>query len=835
MRLTVARRMALVTAAALLGVALMTVASRYMTDKVYGKANFANLNAVPSMVVLGELRRNYVLARVVLYQHLLANEEAEKLRLEGLLEGYKDGLKSSFLHYETDGCLGISCIADSRDKDYLTQEKTLWYAFEPQLGTLLSESRKGAAGAATARQMLMHTFDEAKFFDLMAQHFSYNAELARQSADSAVEIKSQVGVLMLGLGGLMLAGIAMLGFINARTLLRQLGGEPEEAAAIASQIAVGDLTSNIVLRDGDDASLMARIKVLIANMERVAKRAAGVSKGNLDAAVEVLSPQDRLGQAIRNMLQALRTARESDQRTNWLSEGKRQLSAALTGDFSPADVADAAIGVLGRHLGAGRGVVYVLRENEPVLDLLGSYMYTERAQTGSSFKFGEGAIGQAAREKKPITLTSIAADAAPIVTGTSCLPPRYTYTYPLLRDGILLGVFELSSGEKYDQVQLEFLGGAGEVISSFLYIAEQRGQIRQLLTSAEQAERDVRNQNLQLQEINSRMEEQQQQLQQQAEELQQSNAQMEEQQQQMQQQSEELQQTNAQMEEQQQLLERSNDELRRSRSDIDDKATQLEQSNRYKSEFLANMSHELRTPLNAIILLSQMMADNHDGHLDENDVKRASVIHRSGEDLLHLINDVLDLSKVEAGRMDLNCKAIDPGLVVLELEDLFGSSAQARGIELITDNRMTDAFISDPDKLDHILRNLLSNAIKFTAAGSVTLRIEHAGAPLPVRFVVRDTGIGIPLPQQQTIFEAFRQVDGSSSREYGGTGLGLTISLRFAELLGGTIELQSEAGQGSTFTLCLPDAPSATARPPAPATAPPTTATAGAPHAPAPA
>jgi len=259
------------------------------------------------------------------------------------------------------------------------------------------------------------------------------------------------------------------------------------------------------------------------------------------------------------------------------------------------------------------------------------------------------------------------------------------------------------------------------------------------------------------------------------------------------------------MKKQQQQLEQRNLELTQSRQELDTRAQQLEQASLYKSEFLANMSHELRTPLNSIILLSKMMTNNDDHRLEAEEVKRAGVIHRSGQDLLRLINDVLDLSKVEAGHMQVHLTRVASATLIDELRDLFQEPARSKGLELVFDDRLQGEFITDPDKLSQIVRNLLSNAIKFTKAGRITLRLERlVGPPSRLRFSVRDTGIGIQAEKRSQVFEAFQQADGSTSREYGGTGLGLTISQRFARLLGGGIDLISEPGKGSEFSLHLP-------------------------------
>jgi signal transduction histidine kinase/DNA-binding response OmpR family regulator len=581
-------------------------------------------------------------------------------------------------------------------------------------------------------------------------------------------------------------------------------------------------------RDEISQMLDSNARVL-ANMERLASQADSISQGDFSSRVALLSEQDRLGKAINNMTAMLEEAKARDERSAWLSGNVSQLGQLLVGDLSAQQLAEVAVSFVGRCLEAGRGVFYTFRPEQASLELLGSYMYTERDAVGAGYKLGEGAVGQVAREKKPIILHAVQQDAAPIATGTLCLKPLFTYTYPLLRDEELLGVVEFAAFERFSELKLEFLLEATKVVASFLFIAEQRERIQNLLTDAELSAQQAREESGKVQAANALLEEQQQQLQQQTEELQQANAQMEEQQQQLQQQTEELQQANAQMEEQQQQLrlqtselEQRNADLNRSREDLQRKAEQLELAGKYKSEFLANMSHELRTPLNSIILLSKMLGMNDGGKLGEEEVKRLSVIHQSGEELLRLINDILDLSKIESGRMEVRWEEINTSDLLDEVHSLFEASAREKGLDFRLEPAWQGRFVCDHDKLAQIVRNLLANAIKFTKQGRVVFRIEReAGAPLPIRIAVGDSGIGIPREKQDLIFQAFHQVDGSISREFGGTGLGLTISLRFAELLGGTITVQSEPGRGSTFTLHLPERQLAGAGVPLPAAAPP--------------
>ena len=612
-----------------------------------------------------------------------------------------------------------------------------------------------------------------------------------------------------------LAAVALAVLFAARYSIGRIMAPLEAVTRQLQRLGRGEtMLEEIDYRGRDEiGDMVASSRKLMLGMEALATQADAISQGDFSREAPLLSGQDRLGMAVNNMTAMLREARSGEQRGNWLKDGISQLNGALIGDRSAQQLAEAAIAFAGRYLEAGRGVFYRYLKDEQALELLGSYMFTEREALGNRFKLGEGAVGQAARERKPIVLHA-AGDAAPIVTGTLSLPPQHIYTYPLLREGELLGAIELASFERYDDLKLEFIGCAAGVMALFLYSAEQREKIKDVLRVAEESARQAQEQARRVQEANTILEEQQQQLQQQSEELQASNAQMEEQQQQLQQQSEELQASNAEMEEQQQQLRQQALDLETKNRELDRRARELEQASQYKSEFLANMSHELRTPLNSIILLSKMLAANEAGGLSGDDMKRAQIVHQSGEELLRLINDILDLSKIESGKMELNLRSIDSGGLAADFHDLFAATAQEKGLEFRVEDQLRGRFVSDRDKLSQVVRNLLSNAFKFTRQGSVTLRIFNSGrSSLPLAIAVIDTGIGIPEDKQKLVFEAFQQVDGSIAREFGGTGLGLAISQRFAGLLGGNIELKSKLGEGSEFTLLLPMRPDTGAAP----------------------
>lgn len=553
-------------------------------------------------------------------------------------------------------------------------------------------------------------------------------------------------------------------------------------------------------------TMLVSTQALVVNMEQLAQQADAVGKGDFSGRVRVFSAQDRLGTALNNMTALLQAAKQDEQNRSWLHSGLEQLSKALIGDLSPQQLAEVSISLISRYLAAGRGVFYEYHSDNQVLELLGSYMYSERNLLGNHFKLGEGAVGQVAREKKPIRLTALSQEQPLIITGTHASLPLYTFTYPLLHENDLLGVIELASFVEFDEVQLMFLQEATNTVASFLYMTGQSEQIKKLLAISEAATKEARDNSSRLQAANLQMEEQQQQLQQQTEELQQSNGQMEEQQQKLEQQTYELQHSNAQMEEQQQQLELQNRSLMQAQQELDARSKQLELSSQYKSEFLANMSHELRTPLNSIILLSKMMIGNSEKNLSDEEIRHAKVIHSAGQELLRLINDVLDLSKIESGRMELHLGTVSSQDLLTELKALFEQTAKEKHLDFNLQDDLQSEFVTDINRLSQILRNLLSNAFKFTQVGGVILSIKRVDdAKLPIQISVKDSGMGIALEKRHLIFEAFAQADGSISRQYGGTGLGLSISLRFAKLLGGTIELNSIVGQGSEFSLLLPE------------------------------
>jgi len=468
---------------------------------------------------------------------------------------------------------------------------------------------------------------------------------------------------------------------------------------------------------------------------------------------------------------------------NWIQSGVAGLNEELSGDSDIITTASHAIEYLANYLNVGVGAIYSYDHTTKLLNLNGSYAYVQREELSNSFKLGEGVVGQVALQKSPIQLKNIKREQLVIDTATTSMPPLNTYTFPLIYQDKLYGVIELGSHELFDKKAMELFEMANGIIATAIYSAIQNEKVKVLLQETEIKNDEV-------QKANTQMEEQQQ-------KLEEANTQMEEQQQ-------KLEEANTRMEEQKNLLQEKNAIMVTAQKELDEKNEDLERSNQYKTDFLANMSHELRTPLNSIILLSEMLRENRTEHLDIDEIKKATIINSSGNELLRLINDLLDLSKVEAGKMELIVDKFSSDNLCEEFQVNFEHSADARNLEFITIDEYQKEISNDKDRLSQVIRNLVSNALKFTKQGSITLKIEDAPSN-QIKASVIDTGIGIPQDKVDSIFEAFQQAQGGTSREYGGTGLGLSISKELAKLMKGKVTLSSEVGEGSVFSVIIPN------------------------------
>ncbi|MBD2297881.1 HAMP domain-containing protein [Nostoc sp. FACHB-87] len=555
---------------------------------------------------------------------------------------------------------------------------------------------------------------------------------------------------------------------------------------------------------------------LTTQLRAIAEVATAVTKGDLtrSISVEALGEVAILKDNINQMIANLRETTQKNTEQDWLKTNLAKFTRMLQGQRDLETVSKLILSELAPLVGAQHGVFYLMdagEQQQAYLKLLSSYAYRERKHLANRFHLGEGLVGQCALEKERILLTEIPSDYVKISSGLGEASPLNAVVLPVLFEGQVTAVIELASFRRFSEIHLTFFDQLTESIAIVLNTIAASMRTEELLKQSQSLAEELQTQQNELKETNKRLEQQAQSLKT-SEDL-------------LKKQQEELQQTNAELEEKAELLalqkkevERKNLEIEQARRSLEEKAEQLALSSKYKSEFLANMSHELRTPLNSLLILAKLLTDNIDGNLSTKQVEYSRTIYSAGNDLLALINDILDLAKIESGTMSIDMSQ----MLVTDLRDqterTFRQIAQDKGLSfsIETGADLPKAVYTDPKRLLQVLKNLLSNAFKFTERGEVRLRIEVAKqgwsmnqeslnrAPMVVAFSVIDTGIGIAPEKQKVIFEAFQQADGTTSRKYGGTGLGLSISREIARLFGGEITLVSNVSQGSTFTFYLP-------------------------------
>lgn len=558
----------------------------------------------------------------------------------------------------------------------------------------------------------------------------------------------------------------------------------------ANAIATGNYRKDICLLSSRD-QLGRALKNMTDTLGDVIQQANAIAAGDYDQEVKIRSEQDQLGQALAHMTQQLRTLRIQTEYEDWIKTGLTRLNDEIRGEQDMVALGRKTIVFLSRYLNAQLGLFYVAnsrQDEEILLHLLASYAYQHHQPVSTIFSLGEGLVGQAALERNYILVAQIPEDYLLVRSGSGQAKPKQLLLIPFFYENELKGVVEIASFSTFEPHQIDFLQRTMASIGIAVNSAQSRTRLQALLTQSQS----------QTEELQSQAEE----LQVQQEELRQAN--------------EELARHAHAQEQQKAAISKQNLVLEKTRQEIEIKARELENSSRYKSEFLANMSHELRTPLNSMLLLAQLLeSDGHDGKLSEKQKEYARTIYSAGQDLLKLINEILDLSKIEAGKMELHSNWVSLSALLHNLEQKFRPLADSKHLEFKIEKaaKLPEQIYIDEQRLQQILNNLVANALKFTSQGRVSLAVQ----PLPpvtasagvkaegwLAFAISDTGVGIPEAQQEAVFNAFQQGDGTTTRKYGGTGLGLSISRRLTELLQGKLELRSKEGVGSCFTLKIP-------------------------------
>ncbi|MFD1833130.1 HAMP domain-containing protein [Streptomyces desertarenae] len=607
------------------------------------------------------------------------------------------------------------------------------------------------------------------------------------------------------------------------TMVDQLSSFAEQVTRVAREVGTEGQLGGQARVDGVSGTwkdLTESVNEMAGNLTRqvraIAAVAAAVTRGDhnvkidVDAAGEILALQDN----VNTMIATLRETTLANQEQDWLKGNLARISGLMQGRRDLEDVGRLIMSELTPVVSAQHGAFFVAaptgggtevgvgasEDGSYELRMIGNYGYSPGTMP-TSFRPGESLVGTAAEEKRTILVENAPPGYLKIASGLGEAPPANVVVLPLLFEDRVLGVIELASFQPFTQIQKDFLSQIAEMIATSVNTISVNTKTERLLKQSQELAEQLQERSI---ELESRQRA-----------LQASNEELEEK-------AELLAKTNRD-------IEIKNSEIEDARQVLEERAEQLAVSMRYKSEFLANMSHELRTPLNSLLILAKLLADNAEGNLSPKQVEFAETIHGAGSDLLQLINDILDLSKVEAGKMDVSPTRIALVQLVDYVEATFRPLTAEKGLDFSVrvSPELPPTLHTDEQRLLQVLRNLLSNAVKFTDSGAVELVIRSAKADVPesireqmlehgslrdpdadlIAFSVTDTGIGIAQSKMRVIFEAFKQADGTTSRKYGGTGLGLSISREIARLLGGEIHAVSEPGRGSTFTLYLPLAP----------------------------
>ncbi|MFR9793509.1 HAMP domain-containing protein [Streptomyces sp. MB22_4] len=583
------------------------------------------------------------------------------------------------------------------------------------------------------------------------------------------------------------------------TMVDQLSAFADEVTRVAREVGTeGRLGGQAEVEgvSGTWKRLTENVNELAGNLTRqvraIADVASAVAEGDLtrsitvDASGEVADLKDN----INSMVESLRETTRANQEQDWLKTNLARISGLMQGHRDLRVVAELIMDELAPQVSAQYGAFYLAEDGAagPELRLVGSYGRPDEDDRPDRIPFGRSLVGQAARSRRTIAVDELPPGYVTISSGLGQIEPTALLLLPILFEEQVLGVIELASVTRFTAVQRDFLQQLVDTIGVNVNTIVANARTDELLEESQRLTSELRARSAELQVRQ--------------EELQRSNAELEE--------------KASLLAEQNRDIEGKNLQIEQARQELEARAQQLSLASKYKSEFLANMSHELRTPLNSLLILAQLLAQNPSRNLTPKQVEYAGIIHSAGSDLLQLINDILDLSKVEAGKMDVTPERVPLRQLIEYVEATFRpmTSQKSLGFTVTTSAGAPADLLTDDSRLRQVLRNLLSNAVKFTEQGGVELRVEPAGddevprdvvrGGAVVAFRVKDTGIGIPEQELESVFGAFQQADGTTSRKYGGTGLGLSITREIARLLGGAVTVDSTPGKGSTFTLYLP-------------------------------
>ncbi len=571
---------------------------------------------------------------------------------------------------------------------------------------------------------------------------------------------------------------------NITYLLNKIGEASRLLAVGKTGIRVNIPTADVI------GKLAESINMIEVNNNRLSEAANQIGKGNLEVEFSPRGEEDGLGNAVLKMKENLLVFSKENEDKIWVQTGIQKINESIWGEKTPEVIAEGSLNALSSYMKTEIGVFYSFTDNQ-FFEFLAGYAIENKTDVPAKIRKGEKISGQAVLDKK-IKIIETPKEYINISSFTGKIKPNHLAIIPLLSNDVAEGVIEIAGFNNFTPRDIELLTEVSTNIAKALHSSKNRIKLQELLEETQAQSEELQVQHAEMENLNAELEAQTQKLQASEEELRV--------------QQEELKLANSELEERSSLLEEKNQQIAERNLEVTQKANELEKSTKYKSEFLANMSHELRTPLNSILLLSRLLSDNTENNLSKDQIDYATVIQSSGNGLLSLIDEILDLSKIEAGKMTLEYENISVPEVVKDIQRMFEPVALDKGISLnINVSKDVKNFIeTDKMRLGQVLKNLISNAIKFTSEGSVNFEIKNSKRSGFLTFLVRDTGIGIHSDQHDQIFGAFQQADGSTKRKYGGTGLGLSISKELVKLLGGDLSVKSKPGEGSEFKLEIP-------------------------------
>ncbi len=690
-----------------------------------------------------------------------------------------------------------------------TSDKILMYEYEE----ILSKSRDTINRDRREYEKKIEISEENNFYSSFARKWEKYLELHEKFMDFSIQGEKEYAVRLLNQEQLRL-------FQDLTTDLQQIVRINKSNSLIATQNAKNtyDVTVQITIWVFVATLILSLtitwflVRSVTLPLKELVRAAKSVAEGDVDVRIKIRSKDElgNLGMAFNQMTRSLKEVRIQNEQENWIKNGLNQLNDTIRGDHDVQALAKKVVIFLAKYMQVQVGVFYLSDETRSMVQLIASYAYSHRKSPQNTIKLGEGIVGQAMLEKEMILLTDLPQDYMSIDSALGDTTARHVVVVPFTYEHDLIGVMEFATHRKFTEREQEFLQTVAEPIAVAFNSVQSNHKIKFLLQESKRQSNELRQQQNELKSANKVLENQ-------TDALKKSESKLRTQQEELQAANEELEEKTQYLQQQKVEISRKNTDLEKISKDLEIKARELEITGKYKSEFLANMSHELRTPLNSLLILAQSLAENSEQNLTEDQTKSAEIIYKSGTDLLNLINDILDLSKIEAGKLQLNFERFHLTDITQNIDRTFRHITQEKGIELrfeIT-AEMPQFLKTDRQRFGQIIKNLVSNAIKFTSNGSVVVRFFRPALSVDLSrsklshnqafgVSVMDTGIGIPEEKRQFIFEAFQQADGSTSRQFGGTGLGLSISKELAQLLGGEIQLTSKVGEGSTFTVFLP-------------------------------